>query len=84
MRAADLWKRIPPVPVENEEEVAQRRVPVAAIELEALGQALAPVEGVQGVTVDIPARSVRVEYDEARIGVDRMKEILAEEEYPVA
>jgi copper chaperone len=45
--------------------------------------ALTPVDGVQSVTVDIPARTVRVEYDEARIGVDQMKEILADEDYPV-
>jgi copper chaperone len=45
--------------------------------------ALTPVEGVQNVAVDIPARQVRVEYDEARVGVDQMKDLLAEEEYPV-
>ena len=46
--------------------------------------ALTPVEGVRRVNVDIPARQVRVEYDEATIGVERMKEILEEEDYPVA
>ena len=46
-------------------------------------QALGPVEGVQGVRVDIPGRQVQVEYDETSIDVDQMKEILQEEDYPV-
>lgn len=50
----------------------------------AITGALTPVEGVQTVAVDIPARQVRVEYDESRVGVDQMKDVLAEEEYPVA
>jgi copper chaperone len=45
--------------------------------------ALAPVEGVRTVNVDIPGRQVRVDYDEALVGVDKMKEILQEEDYPV-
>ena len=45
--------------------------------------ALTPVAGVRAVDVDIPARQVRVEYDELAVDVDRMKEILREEEYPV-
>jgi copper chaperone len=45
--------------------------------------ALTPVEGVQSVRVDIPTKQVRVEYDETVVGVDRMKEILKEEDYPV-
>jgi copper chaperone len=45
--------------------------------------ALQPVEGVQAVSVDIPARTVHVEYDPAQVSVERMKEILQEEEYPV-
>ena len=45
--------------------------------------ALTPVEGVQSVSVDIPSHQVRVEYDAARIDVDKMKAILSEEEYPV-
>lgn len=47
-------------------------------------QALTPVEGVQGVRVDIPARQVTVEYDAAQVSVDTMKEVLQEEDYPVA
>jgi copper chaperone len=46
-------------------------------------QALQPVEGVRDVAVDIPAKQVRVEYDESRVDVDRMKEVLQEEDYPV-
>lgn len=46
--------------------------------------ALTPVDGVRSVSVDIPTKQVRVQYDEAAIDVDRMKEILEEEDYPVA
>lgn len=45
--------------------------------------ALSPVEGVRNVSVDIPSRQVRVEYDESTVNVDQMKEILQEEDYPV-
>ena len=50
----------------------------------AITGALTPVDGVRSVAVDIPARQVRVEYDETKVDVERMKEALAEEEYPVA
>jgi len=46
-------------------------------------QALAPVDGVETVAVDIPAKQVRVDHDPARADVDRITAILAEEEYPV-
>jgi copper chaperone len=46
-------------------------------------ETLAPVEGVRSVNVDIPAKSVKVEYDENTVDVNRFKELLAEEEYPV-
>ena len=46
--------------------------------------ALEPVDGVQAVCVDIPAKQVRVEYDEQRVGVARMQQILNDEDYPVA
>ena len=49
----------------------------------AITQALAPVDGIQSVAVDIPAKRVRVAYDESRVSVDQMKSILAEEDYPV-
>ena len=45
--------------------------------------ALSPVEGVREVKVDIPAKQVHVTYDDTVIGVDRLKEVLQEEEYPV-
>jgi copper chaperone CopZ len=44
---------------------------------------LQPVEGVHSVRVDIPARQVRVDYDEAHVDVQKMKELLQEEDYPV-
>jgi copper chaperone len=46
--------------------------------------ALAPVEGVRNVDVDVPAKRVRVEYDEQVVDLNRLTAILAEEEYPVA
>lgn len=50
----------------------------------AVTQALTPVEGVQSVRVDIPGKQVLVEYDEGTVDVDRMRDVLAEEDYPVA
>ena len=49
----------------------------------AITEALAPVEGVESVTVDIPTKRVSVQYDESQVDVDRMKGILQEEDYPV-
>jgi copper chaperone len=46
--------------------------------------ALTSVAGIRAVNVDIPEKKVRVDYDEAQVSVDRMKELLHEEEYPVA
>jgi len=45
--------------------------------------ALSPVEGVRDVTVDIPAKQVHITYDDAVISVDKMKEVLEDEDYPV-
>ncbi len=45
--------------------------------------ALTPVDGVRIVQVDIPTRQVRVEYDEAQVSVEQMKDVLQEEDYPV-
>ena len=45
--------------------------------------ALGPVAGIRAVKVDIPARQVKVDYDEASVNVEQMKEILQEEDYPV-
>ena len=47
-------------------------------------KALSPMQGVRSVNVDIPSKQVQVDYDEAALDVDRLKEILAEEDYPVA
>jgi copper chaperone len=47
-------------------------------------EALTPVDGVHEVTVDLPSKQVRVEFDASRVGVEQMQEILAEEDYPVA
>ena len=46
-------------------------------------EALSPLEGVRNVGVDIPGRRVRIEYDDAIVNVQRFREVLAEEEYPV-
>ena len=45
--------------------------------------ALTPVEGIRAVHVDIPAKQVKVDYDDAQINVQKMKELLQEEDYPV-
>lgn len=47
-------------------------------------EALAPVRGIQRLDVDIPAKQVRVTYDETLVETARMKAILQEEGYPVA
>jgi copper chaperone CopZ len=49
----------------------------------AIKRALEPLEGVESVRVDIPAHVVSVEFDEGRVGLDRIKEVLLAEEYPV-
>jgi copper chaperone len=46
--------------------------------------ALTPIAGVRTVNVDIPGRQVHVDYDESQVNVDRMKDVLQEEDYPVA
>ena len=45
--------------------------------------ALSPLEGVRTVRVDIPAHQVKVDYNEAQVSIDRIKDVLQEEEYPV-
>ncbi len=45
--------------------------------------ALTPLEGVQTVRVDIPAKQVTLVFDESRLGLDRVQKILSEEDYPV-
>jgi copper chaperone len=46
-------------------------------------EALTPIEGVQQVSVNLPTKQVRVEYDNARVDIDTLKSVLAEEDYPV-
>lgn len=45
--------------------------------------ALTPVAGVRTVDVDIPSKRVTVEYDEAAVSLERMQDVLEEEDYPV-
>ncbi len=45
--------------------------------------ALSPLAGVDSVSVDIPTKTVTVQYDPAVVDLDQMKEVLAEEDYPV-
>ncbi|GAC1455884.1 MAG: copper chaperone CopZ [Candidatus Limnocylindrales bacterium] len=47
-------------------------------------ETLSPVDGVRSVKVDIPTKAVTVDYDETTVSVDRFKELLKEEDYPVA
>ena len=49
----------------------------------AITNALTPVEGVRTVNLDIPGKQVRVEYDAAHVDVEKMKDILQDEDYPV-
>jgi copper chaperone len=46
----------------------------------AIKGALIPIAGVQTVSVDIPGKQVQVEYDQRQVSVDRMKEVLQEED----
>jgi copper chaperone CopZ len=41
------------------------------------------VAGIRAVNVDIPAKQVKVDCDDAQVDVEQMKEILQEEDYPV-
>ena len=50
---------------------------------QAITNALTPQTGVKTVRVDIPTQKVHLEFDEGQISLDKVKEILAEEEYPV-
>jgi copper chaperone len=49
-----------------------------------IANTLRPVAGVRGVSVDIPAKQVRVDYDETQVNLDQMKQLLEAEDYPVA
>ena len=50
----------------------------------AIKGALEPLPGVQSVDVDIPAKTVRVQFDESKVDVEQIKSAVEEEEYPVA
>ena len=50
----------------------------------AINSALEPLDGVLSVRVDIPGHLVSVEFDEAKVGLEQIKEALLEEEYPVS
>jgi copper chaperone len=50
----------------------------------AIKGALEPLPGVRLVNVDIPARTVRVEFDETTVDVETIKAAVEDEEYPVA
>jgi copper chaperone len=47
-------------------------------------QALLPLAGVRAVSVDLPTKAVTVDYDAGQVDLDRLKVVLAEEDYPVA
>jgi len=46
-------------------------------------EALTPLDGVSTVKVDIPGKTVNVEYDDQKVDVERFKNVLKEEDYPV-
>jgi copper chaperone CopZ len=43
---------------------------------------LTPITGVREVKVDIANKQVRVDFDELKVSVDQMKDVLQEEDYP--
>ncbi len=47
-------------------------------------ETLSPLAGIEQVTVDLPSKSVTVNYDPDQINVDQMSQALAEESYPVS
>ena len=50
---------------------------------QSITKALEPKVGVKSIRVDVPTQKVHLEFDDSRITLDKVKEILAEEEYPV-
>lgn len=50
----------------------------------AVTEALTPIPGVSRVDVNLPGKQVFVEYDQSAVSLDRLKAVLAEEDYPVA
>jgi copper chaperone len=49
----------------------------------AITNALTPISGVRTVNVDIPGKQVHIDYDDSRVSVDQMKDVLQEQDYPV-
>jgi copper chaperone CopZ len=49
----------------------------------AITSALSPRDGIERVDVDIETKTVHVLYDESRVSVQDMQQILADEDYPV-
>lgn len=45
--------------------------------------ALTGLEGVQSVQIDLAKKAVDLDYDESRLSLDRIREVLAEDDYPV-
>lgn len=45
--------------------------------------ALTGLDGVKGIHVDLATKAVDLDYDESRITLDRIREVLAEDDYPV-
>ena len=50
---------------------------------QAITKALKPQAGVTNLRIDVPTHKVHLEYDDATISLDKVKEILEGEEYPV-
>jgi copper chaperone len=50
---------------------------------QAITKALQPQAGVKTLRVDIPTHKVHLEFDDSRISLDKVKQILEEEEYRV-
>ena len=46
-------------------------------------KALSPEAGVNHVSVDVDHQQVRLDFDPSTISLDRVREIMEEEEYPV-
>ena len=50
----------------------------------AIKGAVEPLAGVRSVAVDVPGKTVRVQYDEAAVSIDGIGQAVEEEDYPVA
>jgi copper chaperone len=50
----------------------------------AITEALAPLAGVASMQVDVPGKTVRVQYDADRDSIDQITRAIEDEEYPVA